>query len=151
MRQLNAINHLDDSVGSGFVNCDCVSRTIGDVDECPRFMRRGGVSFCSRTSDPIGNCQPVRIILGLELVTAGMERITPRFGRQRMDQQTASAGVSGDNVLQNILIIALRLVRGPIRGSWLQLFQVKASVVFRMTAVSPASPRPSFRKNGSYP
>src|SRR5260370_40997295 len=116
-------------------NMDWVFSTIGDVDECPGFMRRGGVSFCSRPSDPIGNCQPVRIILGLELVTAGMERITPRFGRQRMDQQTASAGGSGDNGLQNILIIALRLGRGPVRGSWLQPVQVKPSVVLRKTAV----------------
>src|SRR5260370_7424839 len=107
MRQLNAINHLDDSVGSGSDNIDCVSRTIGDVDECPRFMRRGGVSFCSRTFDPIGNCQPVRIILGLELVTPGMKPIPPRFSPPRMDPKTPNPRAPRDTLSQHLLNTSL--------------------------------------------
>src|SRR5437016_8735462 len=65
-----------------------------------------------------------------------MERITSRFGRQRMDQQPAGSGISRGDLLENVLKIALRLARCPIRGAGRQLLQVKAPVVFRMTVVA---------------
>src|SRR5229473_3420724 len=52
MRQLYAMNHLDDSVGCGIDNIDCVSRAVGDVDECRWFWRRRRACLCSRTSHP---------------------------------------------------------------------------------------------------
>src|SRR2546430_10660860 len=39
-------------------------------------------------------------------------------------------------MLENVLKIALRLARCPIRGAGRQLLQVKVSVVFRMTVVA---------------
>ncbi len=89
MRQLNAVEHLHDCVGSGIDDIDGVTRAIGDVDEYARLGQRVRVTFCSRTPHPFGNRQPVGIILGLELVAAGMERITTRFRRKRMEQQRA--------------------------------------------------------------
>src|SRR5437868_6219378 len=76
-----------------------------------------------------------------------MERIASRFGRKRMDQQPACTGISGDNVLENVLKIALRLFRCPICSPWIQLFKVKASVVFRVTPVAAGMSWPFFKED----
>jgi hypothetical protein len=64
-----------------------------------------------------------------------------------MDQQPACTGISGDNVLENVFKIALRLFRGPSRGAWGQFLQVEASVVLRMATVAAGVSRPLLQKD----
>src|SRR5712692_6969521 len=80
-----------------------------------------------------------------------MEGITACFGSERMNQKRARTGIAGNNVLENVLKIALGLLISPIRGTWRQLLEVKASVVFRMAAVTAGVPRPLLQENGLHP
>ena len=47
-----------------------------------------------------------------------MERITACFGGERMNQERTRTGIAGNNVLENVLKIALGLLISPIRGTW---------------------------------
>src|SRR5215468_1474927 len=90
----------------------------------------------SRVANPFRESKPVRIILRSKLPAAGVEWITACFGGKRMDQKRACDGISGDNLLQGTLEVALRLLVGPILLAKCEFFEMEKTVGLAVTHIA---------------
>src|SRR4051812_21844001 len=98
----------------------------------PLLLRRGE----PRSIDPGRERLPVRIALGGELTSAGVEDVAATFRRERMLQQPAGFGVTRIGEFRNRREIPARLFVGPEPRAGLELFEAQRVVAFGVADVA---------------
>src|SRR5207245_7715712 len=101
-------------------NVDRIAGTIGYIDQAGRRS-----NFGAKATHPFRHGKPVGVALRRELAATGMKRISSCFGSEWVNQESARSGVSGNDLLQSTLEIALRLLVGPLGAPRRQYLQVK--------------------------
>src|SRR5580765_5565900 len=104
---------LHDLVCARVNDIDGIARAIRDINENSRARRRLRSSPCACTTHPFRDHLPVGVILRVELPATGMERISSRFGRERMHEHAAGESITRFDLIENTLEVQMRLFIGP--------------------------------------
>src|SRR5579859_1192997 len=86
--------------------------------------------------NPISQAQPVRVIPRSELATSRVESISPCFGREGMEQQSAGIGITRHGQLRRHLIVLPGLFLRPCCLSRSQRLEMKNTARRDVTAVA---------------
>src|SRR5437870_12570859 len=97
------MDHLYDFIGCRIDDINCVAGAVGDINQ-RRFGRWWRIDRSS--THPFSHHKPGGIVLRVKLPAAGMKRISTRFRRQWMHQESACHWVPGNDLLQSALEVS---------------------------------------------
>ena len=146
MRQLNAADHLNNTIRSRIDHVHGGSRAVGNVDQRPAVRVAAGTR--TSTADPLGEGEPIRVVLRLELPATGVERVATRFRSEWMNQEQAGTWITRGHEPGYRLEVSPRLFLGPLRSSLRQSFKVKNPIRIRVASVTTSVTGALLQENG---
>src|SRR5205085_4110859 len=146
VRQLNAADHLNNTIRSRIDHVHGGSRAVGNVDQRPAVRVAAGTR--TSTADPLGEGEPIRVVLRLELPATGVERVATRFRSEWMNQEQAGTWITRGHEPGYRLEVSPRLFLGPLRSSLRQAFKVKNPIRIRVASVTASVTGTLLQENG---